>query len=129
MTRFLITAVGLYHAVNAISMWIDPQRWYHLVPGVAQLGPFNSHFIRDAALAFAVSSFALLWGLARGDRTALLGGTAWPLAHAVFHGWLWMTRGAPLDSVAALNLLGIQLPAWAAFVSALLHQAEAREHA
>lgn len=118
MTSLLIGAIALLHCANACFMWIAPERWYHLVPGVAMMGPFNSHFIRDVALTFALSGGALLFGLRRKDRTALLFGATWPVLHALFHLWIWTSRGLPLDEIALANLLGIQLPAWLAFLAA-----------
>lgn len=129
MRHFLISAVAILHCTTAGFMWIDPQHWYHLVPGVAMMGPFNSHFVRDIALIFGLSGAALLFGLWRRNRTALLFGATWPVLHALFHVWIWVTRGAPADIVALTNLLGIQLPAWLVLAAAWPQTAEEVHHA
>ena len=47
-------------------------------------------------------------------------GALWPCLHAVFHIWIWVTmRGMPFDQIAAVNLFGIQMPAWLALMAAL----------
>lgn len=129
MTRLAIGAVALLHAATAIWMWAWPQHWYDTIPGVPMMGPFNVHFIRDVALVFGLSAAALLIGLQRRDRTALLFGAAWPVLHGLFHVWIWLQRGTPADVVAAANLFGIQLPAWAALAAAWWHRFEEADHA
>ena len=77
------------------------------------MGPFNLHFIRDIALIYLLASAAFVWALQKNNQTAAYVGAAWPAMHALFHIQIWMARGFPLDEVAAVNLAGIQLPAWA----------------
>lgn len=114
---FLIAALNFG---AALSMWFTPHHWYEAVPGVAMMGPFNLHFIRDIALAFGMSAGAMAYGALKFDRTAALCGAAWPCLHAIFHKWIWIERGMPFDQIALVNLIGIQLPAWLAFAAALL---------
>ena len=92
------------------------------MPGVAQTGEFNNHFLRDVGLAYLVSGLALWVSAARRDPMLGLFGAAWPVFHALFHIWIWaVMRGAALDHVALSNLLGIQMPAWAALWAAFQH--------
>jgi len=120
MWRSILLVVAVVFLASAIAMWFAPQWWYDNTPGVAMMGPFNLHFIRDIALAFLVSAGAIIWGLVKQDRTALVFGALWPCLHAVFHIWIWVImRGMPFDQIAAVNLFGIQLPAWLAFIAAL----------
>ncbi len=118
MMRTILYAIGGLYVLTAIYMFLAPQSFYDLTPGVAMMGPFNLHFIRDAGLAFLVSGGALVWGAAKQDRTALVLGALWPCLHAAFHIWIWFGRGLPVDEVALVNLFGIQLPAWMAMVAA-----------
>ena len=119
MIKTMLWAVAGYFLASAAVMWAAPQPWFDAVPGVAATGGYNAHFIRDLALAFAVSGLALATGAAAGDRRLALFGAAWPCLHALFHIWIWgMHRGAALDLVALVNLAGIQLPGWLALVCA-----------
>ncbi|HAE25848.1 MULTISPECIES: hypothetical protein [Hyphomonas] len=113
---FLIAAV---HSANALTMWFAPHFWYGAVPGVAMMGPFNLHFVRDIALAFGMSAGALAYSALKVDRSAAICGAAWPALHAIFHIWIWIARGLPFDQIAFVNLAGIQLPAWLALTAAL----------
>lgn len=120
MWRPILFLIAALHICAALSMWFTPHHWYETVPGVAMMGPFNLHFIRDIALAFGMSAGALAWGALRFDRSAALCGAAWPCLHAIFHISIWLGRGMPFDQIALVNLIGIQLPAWLAFAAAFL---------
>lgn len=117
MKIVLFGVAGLY-LVTAVLMFVAPQAFYDMTPGVAMMGPFNVHFIRDAGLAFLTSGSALLWAGLRANRTLAVFGAAWPCLHAAFHIWIWFARGVPFDQVALVNLVGIQLPAWLALLAA-----------
>lgn len=118
MPHLILVLTGLYAVTNAIYIWCLPEHWYVTVPGVAGTGPLNLHFARDVALAFLVSSIALLWAANTSNRAVAVFGAAWPLCHGLYHIGIWFHRGAPLDLIALTNLLGIQIPAalmvWAA---------------
>jgi len=117
--RIFLFLIALYYLGLAAMMWLAPMAWYESTPGVAMMGPFNLHFIRDVALAYLVSGAALFWGAWKSDKTALVFGAAWPCLHALFHLYIWVMRGVPFDLIAAANLGGIQLPAWVALALAL----------
>jgi hypothetical protein len=119
MWRPILLLIAAVHFANALMMWFAPHTWYETVPGVAMMGPFNLHFVRDIALAFGMSSGALAYGALKFDRTAAVCGAAWPALHALFHIWIWFARGVPFDHVAFVNLTGIQIPAWLALAAAL----------
>lgn len=120
MWRVILIIMAIFYIGSAALMWFAPQYWYDSTPGVAMMGPFNLHFIRDIALVFLVSGGALLWGYAKHDKTAMIFGVLWPCLHAVFHIWIWVTmRGMPFDQIAAVNLFGIQFPAWLALIAAI----------
>ena len=103
---------GAYYLLFAIFMFIAPMSFYENTPGVPMMGPFNSHFIRDAGFGMGVGGAAILWGALKHDRTAMFIGIAWPVLHAIFHIWMWFSRGMPLDFIAFVNLSGIQIWAW-----------------
>lgn len=117
MWKIILIVVGLGHLGSALFMWFAPQVWYARVPGVAVMGPYNLHFVRDIALIFLVSAMALVWGGVRRDQTACVIGALWPVFHAVFHLWIWGARGLPLDLVAVTNLAGVQVPGWLAVLA------------
>jgi len=117
MWRNVLLVIGTHYFVLGVLMWLTPLLWYELTPGVAMMGPYNLHFVRDIALIFLLSGVGLAWGALQRDRTACVMGAAWPALHALFHLWIWGARGAPVDLVAVSNLLGIQLPVWLALVA------------
>ena len=117
MKLILVILSGLY-LLTAVYMFVAPQAFYDSTPGVAMMGPFNTHFIRDAGLAFLTSGGALLWGTLNQNRAVAVFGAVWPCLHAVFHVWVWIARGLPFDFIALVNLVGIQLPAWLALFAA-----------
>ena len=118
MWRPVLFLIAASHFANALVMWFAPHAWYEAVPGVAMMGPFNLHFVRDIALAFGMSAGALAYGAYRFDRSAAVCGAAWPCLHAIFHIWIWFARGVPFDQIALVNLTGIQIPAWLALAAA-----------
>ncbi|MBD3667826.1 MAG: hypothetical protein RLO08_17150 [Parvibaculaceae bacterium] len=114
MVRTLLGLIALIYGVNAFIMFFIPLFWYETTPGVAMMGPFNLHFVRDIGLVFLAAAGALAWGAWKENAAVAIAGAAWPCLHGLFHIQIWTTRGFPLDEVAAVNLLGIQAPAWAA---------------
>lgn len=114
-----LLSIAVLYLFSGIYMLVLPVQFYHLVPGVDLLGPYNSHFIRDAALSFAACGMILALGRHRGDYLLCLAGALWPVFHALFHLQMWMARGFPADLVSFVNFVGIQLPAWAALWAAL----------
>lgn len=118
MWKILVVALGAAALGNGLLMWFAPMAWYEAVPGVAMMGPFNLHFIRDIALVFAFSGAAMIFGAMRNIPVVAVTGAVWPAMHALFHIQIWMGRGFPFDEIALVNLLGIQVPAWLALIAA-----------
>ena len=80
--------LGLGLAANGLVMLGFPVDWYATVPGVAEGGPFNAHFIRDIGVAYLVSGAALVWlAVNRGARPAAQAGAAFLALHALVHVW------------------------------------------
>jgi len=118
MWKSVLVVLGAVAVGNGIFMWFAPMAWYEAVPGVADMGPFNLHFIRDIALVFTFSGGAINVGVWKVRPDFALAGAAWPAMHALFHIQIWTARGFPFDEVALVNLVGIQLPAWLALFAA-----------
>jgi hypothetical protein len=80
--------VGLGLAANGLIMLGFPADWYAFVPGVAETGPFNPHFVRDIGAAYVVAGTALVWfALDRNARSAAQAGAAFLVLHALVHLW------------------------------------------
>jgi hypothetical protein len=69
-------------------MLAAPAAWYMAVPGVAETGPFNPHFVRDIGAAYLAAGAPLL-GLAiyPAARAAAQAGAAFLTLHALVHIW------------------------------------------
>ena len=68
-------------------MLAAPLNWFTTVPGVADSGPFNDHFVRDVGIVYALSGVAFLQ-LVRGlaaARPYAMAGVIFLLGHAGFH--------------------------------------------
>jgi uncharacterized protein YjeT (DUF2065 family) len=115
--RMIIIVIGAIYVINGIIMWIWPHLWYDVVPGISMMGPFNSHFVRDIGLVYMISGGAFIIYV-KPASDALWLAALWPAAHAVFHIWIWVTRGAPIDLVFWTNVFLIQTPAWAVIFAA-----------
>jgi hypothetical protein len=114
VTRLLLLVIGGLWAATGIVIFLDPQGFYDRTPGLALMGPYNSHFIRDVGLAFLASGIATCVGSWRQDRGLALAGTGWPLLHALFHVHIWSHRGFPLDGIAAFDFAAVIAPAFLA---------------
>ena len=118
MRSLVLIGVGGLSVITATYMWTATQHWYLTVPGVEQTGPMNFHFAKDVALAYLTSGVALIWAGVKHDKSVGVCGASWLVLHALFHVWIWLHRGTPMDLVALTNLIGIQAPAFAGLISA-----------
>ena len=108
--RILLLLLGLFHLANGLHMVLAPLAWYGAVPGVAQTGPFNAHFIADIGMAFIASAAGLMLGARRGRDAALFAcaGAVWPALHALIHLDGWAMHGFPHDpGIAASEAIGV----------------------
>jgi len=88
MARLLIWALALGLAANGLLMLAAPVPWYGLVPGVAESGPLNAHFIRDIGAAYLVAGGGVVAFLFdRRARPAALAACAFLALHALVHLW------------------------------------------
>jgi hypothetical protein len=108
--RIALLLIAVSWLLTGLYVLADPQGFYASVPGLAMMGPFNLHFIRDVGLAFVASGAATLWGAWRGVPAVAMAGIAWPLLHAGFHLQIWSHRGFPFDHIFAFDLVGVIAP-------------------
>lgn len=88
MHKLLTYALGLIQLATGAALLLVPRVFYDLVPGVAETGPFNSHFARDAGAAFLVAAAGLFWMAA--DKRAWPAGAAaagFLGLHGLIHVW------------------------------------------
>jgi hypothetical protein len=120
MVRLGLVILGLFHLGNGLWMIAAPDSWYAAVPGVAQTGAMNHHFIVDIGLAFAGSGAFMILGARERMAALALAGATFPALHALFHVWEWIADGIPHDlhimasdavAVMGVSFLGIAL-AW-----------------
>jgi hypothetical protein len=112
MRTALAFVFGLGLGAHALWMLASPQTWYLTVPGVAQTGPANAHFIRDISCAYLVVALSLL-GLARWPKRAwpaALAGGGFLTLHAMVHAWDFIAGREPVHQLGA-DLPGVFLPA------------------
>jgi hypothetical protein len=99
----------VFNVANGLVMLFASSTWWNSVPGVADTGPFNLHFVQDVGVAFLVAGLALgahAWRPA--FWPAAVAGAGFLAAHAVIH--LVMIASGH-DHHAAANLAAVILPA------------------
>jgi hypothetical protein len=94
-TRIVLAVLGLFHIANGVWMVLAPMSWYVAIPGVAETGPLNHHFVADIGLAFIASGAGLLAGLRKNTAMLAMAGATWPALHALLHIWGWLVHGFP----------------------------------
>lgn len=119
MYRNVLIVLAVVNILTGLQIFFMPQFFYDNVPGVSMMGPFNLHFIRDAGLSFLAAGLMQGFGVRKSNYLVCVVATTWPVFHALFHIQMWMARGFSLDLIAFVNLIGIQLPAWAALYAAM----------
>ncbi|MGY4479910.1 hypothetical protein [Bradyrhizobium sp. USDA 3364] len=122
MKRWIAGILGLFNLGNGLLMLTAGSIWWSLVPGAADTGPFNPHFVEDVGIAFMAAGLGLL---ARALRPAwwpaAIAGAAFLASHALLH--LLMIAGGH-NRHAASDLVAVILPAALALYSALPSQGE-----
>lgn len=117
MRRVLAAALAILNVGNGLLMLFAGPFWFQSVPGAADTGPFNPHFVQDVGAAFLVAGLALA---VRAWRPALwpvaLAGAAFLVAHALIH--LAMIV-AGHDHRAAFDVVAVVLPSALALYSVL----------
>jgi hypothetical protein len=88
MRNVLAWVLGTGLAINGIAMLAAPAGWYAAIPGVAETGPFNPHFVRDIGVAYLAAGAPFLWFAMRpAARAAAQAGAAFLALHALIHVW------------------------------------------
>jgi uncharacterized protein YjeT (DUF2065 family) len=88
MRNMLTWILGFGLTINGIAMLAAPAAWYMAVPGVAETGPFNPHFVRDIGSVYLAAGAFFLWFAVRpGAWTAAKAGAAFLTLHALIHIW------------------------------------------
>ena len=118
MNRAGLSVIGALWVTTGVVLLVAPRIFYDVTPGVAMMGPYSVHFIRDVGLAFIASGAVTVAGARRSDRVLVLAGVAWPVLHALFHLQVWAHRGFPFDVIAAFDAVAVVLPAQLAMVLA-----------
>jgi len=118
MTRTLLYVLAGYALLVAGYIWFLPQQFYDNTPGVAMMGPFSIHFMKDVALAYLAGGLILAWAARTGDQRLAYAGAMWFAFHGLYHVSIWVHRGLPFDIITASDFLGVVTPAalavWAA---------------
>ncbi len=117
MVRRLVWALDLVLILNGVVMLALPAWWYSVVPGVADTGPFNPHFVRDIGAAYVAAGGGIAWFLRDpAARPAALIGCAFLSLHALVHLWDWaagreslvqLLRDGPTVILPGLLILGV----------------------
>lgn len=97
---------------NGLFMLVAPSAWYHLVPGAAQTGSFNQHFVRDIGLTQMSLGAAFVVGMLQPVNRVVLwaAATSWLGAHAILHLWE-VAVGICHPLAIARDFIAVTLPA------------------
>lgn len=121
--RSAAIVLGVIMIANGIAMLANPAGWYGAVPGVADTGPLNVHFVRDIGIGGGIAGAAIVWGAFRGGWIATAVGAALLAAHSLLH--IGETILGHHGDVLGAELLAVHVPAWAAVTIAFLQRRSA----
>jgi hypothetical protein len=116
--RGLLLGIGLLWVATGVLIFADPHGFYDRTPGLAMMGPYNVHFIRDVGLAFVAAGISTAFGAWQRNRSLASAGTGWPFLHALFHLQIWSHRVFPFDAIAAFDFIAVIAPAFLAVILA-----------
>lgn len=119
IVKLLLMIFAAYFGLTGLYIFLAPETFYQLTPGLADMGPYNFHFIRDVSLTFLVCGLALAYGAWKQLKPVLIFGAAWPFLHALFHLQIWGHRGFPVDHIFVVDAFGVILPGFLALALAL----------
>jgi len=122
MRRTLAAILAVSNVINGLTMLLSGPFWYVTVPGAAETGPFNAHFVQDVGAAFLVAGLALA---ARAWRVnywpAAVAGAGFLAAHALIH---LAAIVAGHDHHATFDVVAVVLPSALALYSAFPSKGE-----
>ena len=111
MKQTLLWALVAFYLLTGLYLAITPISFYETAPGVSDTGPYNMHFIRDVGFAFIVSALGIAFGLRRKLKVLIVFGSAWLVAHGLFHLVLWFQHSNHTSATALTDLAIVVLPA------------------
>jgi len=86
MRTAILWIIGMMTLANGGFMVLAADSWWGSVPGVADTGGFNAHFVRDVGAAYVAAGLGLAWFAARPrERAAALVALVFLGLHALFH--------------------------------------------
>jgi branched-subunit amino acid ABC-type transport system permease component len=116
MKRLISAVLGVANIANGLMMLAAGTLWYQSVPGAAETGPFNPHFVQDIGAAFLVSGLALAIRAWRPVYwPAAVAGAGFLAAHGLIH-LVAIVFGH--DHHAAFDFVAVVLPSALALYSA-----------
>lgn len=85
--KLFLNTLAVISLANGIWMMIHAWSWFEWIPGVADTGTANAHFIHDVGIAFAVCAIGLFWSARNLEiaRPVYLGITLFIGGHALGH--------------------------------------------
>ena len=103
--------LGVVLTANATWQLVAPEAWYWAIPGVADRGPFNQHFVRDIGIIYLLSGIGLILGGVRPEQrfTFWWAPAVWLMGHAVFHLWEVLAGVCGPESLVE-DFAGVTLP-------------------
>lgn len=105
--RTLLILIGFYQSANGVFMLAAPALWYATIPGVAETGPSNPHFIRDIGLAFIAAGVGLFIGALRHDRRTVLVASIFLGGHALLHLAELLHGTMTMDALRDITLIAL----------------------
>lgn len=122
MRRSIAAIIAVPTVLNGLAMLFSGPFWYQSVPGAAETGPFNPHFVEDIGAAFLVAGLALAVRAWRPTYwPTALAGAGFLAAHGLIH-LASIVFGH--DHHAAFDFLAVVLPSALAFYSAFPSKGE-----
>jgi hypothetical protein len=132
MRGLLAVILGLALAASGLAMLAAPAHWYATLPGAADTGPFNPHFVRDIGAAYLIAGATLVWFAKRAAaRPAAQAGAAFLALHAAVHLWdaaSGREHAHQLVLDAALVFLPAVLALWLAWPPAAPRHSQRKEN-
>ena len=124
MNTKILWALFGYYLLTGLYISILPLTFYENAPGVSDTGPYNMHFLRDVGFAFTISALGLAYGLYKDLKPLVLFGSAWLVAHGIFHLVLWFLHTHPMSEGAIVDLILVVLPAAVLAYFAITYQTQ-----
>jgi hypothetical protein len=122
MKRMIAAILAVANIANGLMMLVAGPFWYQSVPGAAETGPFNPHFVQDIGAAFLVSGLALAIRAWRPVYwPAAVAGAGFLAAHGLIHLAAIVTGH---DHHAAFDFVAVVLPSAIALYAAFPTEGE-----